>query len=51
MFVYLVVWNIDRESTNVAVFDSEEKAKKYCDERNSQQLCLEHYTYEEFEVE
>jgi len=51
MLVYVVVHNVDRESSNVAVFDSEEKAKKYCDDRNTNQLCLEEYSYEEFDVE
>lgn len=51
MFIYVVSWDLDRESTVVAAFDSEDKAQEYCNSRNNDQLCLQNYSYEEIELQ
>lgn len=47
MIVYIVTWGFDRETSISKVFDTEDKAKEFCEEQNS----LGNYSYEEFEVE
>lgn len=47
MKVYIVTWGFDRETAISRVFDTEEKAKEFCEQQNS--FC--NFSYEEFEVE